>query len=88
MTKVKLLDVVREASKAAPSWADLANAVFDPQTGLLAKVFKTTEERQAFVATEEYREIKRLIGASQDRTGFVKGAEPTKSGYTPLDTQP
>jgi predicted HicB family RNase H-like nuclease len=77
---VEILEVVREASKAAPSWADLVNAIFHPESGVLSKVFKTADERRAFVATEEYKEIKRFIEAAQDRTGFAKGAEPTKSG--------
>ena len=78
--KPSRLSRAQEASKVAPSWADLANTIFDPNSGLLAKVFPTVEMRRAFIATPEYQEFKKLIEAAQDRTGFIKGATPTKSG--------
>ena len=76
----ELMDAVQEIADAAPTWADLSNALFDQENGVLAKLFRTPEERAAFVASEEYREIKALLKRAQERTGIVQGAAPTKSG--------
>lgn len=76
----ELLETAKEIGEAAPNWADLSNALFDQNDGLLAKAFHTKEERAAFVKTEEYRQIKALIKKAQEKSGLVEGATPTKSG--------
>ncbi len=76
----KLLAAAHEAAKVAETWADLSNAVFDPETGIVAKAFPTRKERERFLQTKEYRAIRRLIDEAQERTGLVEGATPKKSG--------
>lgn len=76
----ELLETAQELEAAVPNWADLSNALFDPNEGIVAKAFKTQAERAAFVQSDEYRQIKALLQKAKDRSGLVKGAAPTKSG--------
>jgi site-specific DNA-methyltransferase (adenine-specific) len=76
----KLLNSARTVAASAETWADLSNALFDPENGLLAKAFPTREEREQFLKTKEYQSIRQLIDAAQERTGLVEGATPKKSG--------
>ena len=62
------------------TWADLSNYVFDPEDGLLAGVFTSEVEREAFIKTPEFKEIRRLINEAKNRTGLIAGATPKKSG--------
>src|SRR5262249_50683141 len=58
-----------------------SNALFDPETGLVAKAFPTRAERERFLKTKEYRALHRLLDAVEERTGLVEGATPNeKSG--------
>ncbi len=75
-----LLDSAQAAAQVAETWADLSNALFDPDTGLIAKAYPTRVEREQFVQTEEYRAIRNLIDGARQRTGLVAGATPSKSG--------
>ena len=75
-----LLDSARDAAQVADTWADLSNALFDPETGLIAKAYPTRAEREQFVQTDEYRAIRQLIEAARQRSGLVAGATPSKSG--------
>ncbi len=79
----KSLDILESAKSLAATsgtWADLSNALFDPFEGLLAKAFRTREQRAAFVQSDEYRQIRKLIADAVARTGRVEGATPKKSG--------
>lgn len=76
----ELLETAREVSDVAPNWADLANALFDQSSGLLAKSFPTESSRAEFVKSAEYRQIKALLRKAQEQSGLVNGATPTKSG--------
>jgi predicted HicB family RNase H-like nuclease len=58
----------------------LSNALFDPDKGLVAKAYPTRESREKFSQTEEYKTIRELIDAAEERTGLVEGATPKKSG--------
>ena len=81
MTKVtQLVDSARGAAASAETWADLSNALFDPEDGLIARAFPTREERERFLKTKEYRAIRQLIDDAKQRTGLVEGARPKKSG--------
>jgi predicted HicB family RNase H-like nuclease len=76
----KLLDSARTVALSADTWADLSNALFDPVEGLVAKAYPTRNEREKFIATAEYKAIRELIDAAEERTGVVEGATPAKSG--------
>lgn len=76
----KILDSARTVALSAETWADLSNALFDPVEGLVAKAYPTREERNKFIQTEEYKAIRQLIDAAEERTGLVEGATPKKSG--------
>ncbi len=81
MTKAqKILQSARTAAASTTTWADLSNALFDPETGLLARAFPTRAERAKFLRTREYAAIRELIDAAKEQTGLVEGAEPAKSG--------
>ena len=77
---VGMLQSARGLAASAESWADLSNALFDPVDGLLAKAYPTREGRAAFVQSEEYQQIRRLLEDAVARTGLVQGATPKKSG--------
>ncbi len=81
MTKEqKLLERAKKLASAAPTWADFSNALYDPESGLLAKAYRDEGERAAFTKTPEYQEIRRLMAQMMRRTGVVEGATPLKSG--------
>jgi site-specific DNA-methyltransferase (adenine-specific) len=75
-----ILESAKTLAATADTWADLSNALFDPIDGLLAKAFPTREQRAAFVQSDEYKQIRKLLGAAVARTGRVEGATPKKSG--------
>lgn len=77
----KILESAKDVALSAETWADLSNALFDPEEGLVAKAYPTREQREQFVKTDEYRAIRQLIDAAAERTGFIEGATPkNKSG--------
>ncbi len=76
----KLLETAQELARTAETWADLSNALFDPEEGLLAKAFRKRVDREKFVKTREYKAIRQLVNDAKDRTGLVEGATPKKSG--------
>ncbi len=75
-----ILEKANEFVKKSKTWADFANALFDPFDGELARLFPTEQERIAFMQTDEYKEIKGLFRKKIDETGLVEGANPQKSG--------
>jgi predicted HicB family RNase H-like nuclease len=81
MTKAAdLLKQAEQEAQSAETWADLSNALFDPLRGLLARAYPTRAEREAFVQTAEYKQIRQLLAAASERQGLVAGATPKKSG--------
>jgi hypothetical protein len=81
MSKEKdILKAAEEAAAVAANWADLSNALFDPVDGLVAKAYPTREDRAAFVKSDAYRQIQKLISDARGRTGLINGSIPTKSG--------
>lgn len=81
MTKSnEILDSARSIAASVEAWADLSNALFDPTSGLVARAYPSRDERAAFVKTDEYRAIRKLIDDAKERTGLVDGATPKKSG--------
>ena len=78
--RLGLLKSAQEIAESVETWADLSNALFDPVNGLISKAYPTREQRAAFLKTDEYRKIRRLLDAVTERTGLVEGATPKKSG--------
>jgi HicB family len=76
----RLVDKAEQAAREAETWADLSNLLFDPREGLVARAYPTREARAAFVKTEEYRRLRRLVAESIERHGLVEGGTPKKSG--------
>jgi hypothetical protein len=76
----RILNRAEEISHTAESWADLANALFDPDDGLITKAYPTRAEREAFLKTAQYKKIRRLLAGAVDAHGLVEGATPKKSG--------
>ncbi|MCY3022953.1 MAG: toxin-antitoxin system HicB family antitoxin [Planctomycetota bacterium] len=70
----------RHAARTAGTWADLSNALFDSETGLLAKAYPTRKERERFLKTNEYKAIRKLLTTAMRRSGLVRSATPRKSG--------
>lgn len=76
-----LLTQARDIAGSVKTWADLSNALFDPETGLISRAYPTREGRAAFLRTEEYAKIRSLVNAATERTGLIEGAMPKeKSG--------
>ena len=63
----RLLNSARTVAASAETWADLSNALFDPESGLLAKAYSTREEREEFIKTKEYKSIRQLIDAAEEQ---------------------
>ncbi|HVX86245.1 MAG TPA: toxin-antitoxin system HicB family antitoxin [Phycisphaerae bacterium] len=81
MTKAqKLLKQARQLAASAPTWADFSNALFDHQSGILAKAFPLGPHRRDFMKSPEYHAISQLLADAMDRTGLIEGATPRKSG--------
>ena len=81
MTKAeKILKAAQTAAVSAETWADLSNALFDPEDGLVAKAYPTRAEREKFLKSKEYKALRQLIDAAPERTGLVEGATLKKSG--------
>lgn len=95
MTYGELLSAARELAKANPNWIDLSNAIFDQDHGLLPKENMSREDREAFVASDEYRQIRELIREARGRRGqaeagmdrVVVGPEEAKVVNQVLDAQ-
>ncbi|MDP7252213.1 MAG: toxin-antitoxin system HicB family antitoxin [Planctomycetota bacterium] len=79
-TKNKLLEAAEELAQAEGSWADLSNALFGPDDGLIARAFPDEAERADFLKSDQYQAIRQLVRDAMKRTGLVEGATPQKSG--------
>jgi hypothetical protein len=75
----ELLAKAQELARSAPSWAGLSNALFDPMEGIVAQAFVSRAEREAFVKTPEYQQIRALLDRARDTFGLVAGATPKLS---------
>lgn len=82
LTRVKAL-----ATEVSPD--SLSKVLFDPVTGLVAKVYPTRREREQFVQTPEYKEIMLILNAKMDEAGLVETDEPpipdTELDFTVLE---
>ena len=84
----ELVSEAERVARAAETWADLSNVLFDPVDGLVARAYPTRAAREAFVQTEEYRKIRQLVTEAMQRHGLVEGGTPRKSGRFPAVAQP
>ena len=84
----QILESAKDIALSTETWADLSNALFDPEEGLVAKAYPTREQREQFVKTDEYRAIRSLIDAAAERTGFIEGATPLKRTQDANGTEP
>jgi predicted HicB family RNase H-like nuclease len=75
-----ILTQAREIARTTKAWADLANALFAPGTGLITTAYPTRAEREAFLQTEQYKNIQELLSKAITTHGLVEGATPRKSG--------
>jgi hypothetical protein len=75
----ELLKEAERAARDAETWADLSNFLFNPIDGLVAKAYPTRAAREAFVQTDEYQKIRRLVSEAMQRHGLVEGATPKKT---------
>ena len=76
----RLLARARAVAQSVETWADLANALFDPREGLLTRAYPSRKDRLAFQKTSEYKKIRELLANTMDSKGLVEGATPKKSG--------
>ncbi len=76
----ELLTEAERAACEAETWADLSNFLFNPIDGLVARAYPTREAREAFVKTNDYKKIRKLVSGAIERHGLVEGATPRKSG--------
>ena len=76
----QLLESARNEATKVATWADLSNFLFDPDDGIISKAFPVGPERKEFMKSPEYEAIRQLIDEAQDRTGFLEGMTPKKSG--------
>ena len=76
----RVLHEARKLAARVESWADFSNALYDPDHGLVTRIFSTLPERRAFFRTREYREIDDLLSGLMAHFGVADGATPKKSG--------
>lgn len=74
-----LVAAARGIASHARSWADLSNALFAPDTGLIACSFPGREQREAFLKTREYAEIRQVLRDARLQHGLIEGATPLAS---------
>lgn len=80
-TKAKqILESAQQEASKVTTWADLSNFLFDPDDGIISKAYPVGAERTAFMNSAEYEAIGKLIDEVQERTGFIEGMTPKKSG--------
>ena len=76
----QILELARQEAAKVTTWADLSNFLFDPDDGIISKAYPVGPERKAFMKSPEFEAINQLIDEAQDRTGYIEGATPKKSG--------
>ena len=76
----QMLELARLEAAKVTTWADLSNFLFDPDDGIISKAYPVGPERKEFMKSHEYEAMSQLIDEVQDRTGFIEGMTPKKSG--------
>ncbi len=76
----EILREARKLSQRSESWAELSNALFAPESGLVARTFSEPAGRAAFRKTGVWGQLHDLVQSKMTETGVIEGAEPQKSG--------
>lgn len=76
----QVLNEAIQTSEQLTNWADISNALFDPEQGLLARAYPNADDRKAFIQTDEYKAIRQIVSDAMKRSGVIDGANPEKSG--------
>jgi hypothetical protein len=79
-TESRVLESAKDIVSSASTWADVSNALFDADDGLITRAYRSQAEREAFLKTSEYKAIRKLLGSAIEQSGLVPGATPEKSG--------
>jgi hypothetical protein len=74
-----ILKRAKDLANSVETWADLSNALFNPNDGLLTTSFPTRAEREEFLKTKQYQEIRDVLARAVDTHGLVGGATPRKA---------
>jgi len=78
VTPSEIVEAARALASSVETWADLSNALFNPINGLVSTAYPARADRIAFRQTAEYREIRKILSDTIDRTGLIDGATPKK----------
>lgn len=76
----ELLNRVKNVTRSLVNWADVSNALFDPETGLLTRAYPNPRDREAFMKSDEYRAVRQMLTDSMEKSGLIEGSTPEKSG--------
>ena len=56
-TAAEAVNEAKKLARSVESWADFSNAMFDPEQGVVARLFPGSAERQAFFKTREFQAV-------------------------------
>ena len=56
-----ILQQAQELQKTCSSWQEFSNLLFDQNLGLVSKILPTSQEKQEFYHSSEYREIRKIL---------------------------
>ena len=78
--KRQLVAEAKEIACQVDSWISLCNALADPQEGLIARYFPTSDERQEFLSSPEYEQLNQLLLRTIKRRGLYPRAADGRNG--------
>lgn len=64
----RMMEEVRLEVIFAESWIDLSNRLFNPVDGIVSRVFPERSDRERFILSEEYQEIRKLLNQQMARS--------------------
>jgi site-specific DNA-methyltransferase (adenine-specific) len=79
-TDSRILESAKEIASSASTWADVSNALFDAEDGLITRAYPSRDDRAAFLKTKDYKAVRKLLAAAIEQSGLIAGATPQKSG--------
>ena len=78
--KKQLVAEAKEIARQVDSWISLSNALADPQEGLIARYFPTSDERQEFLGSPEYEQLNQLLLRTIKRRGLYPRSVEGRNG--------